>query len=61
MGNKMDKFFMWFDRNRNTIGYTIGGLCLFSAGLDYIIGDTMNAIMFTIMGVVVTFDVWSTR
>lgn len=57
----MDKFFMWFDRNRNAIGYTIGGLCLFSAGLDYVIGDTMNAIMFTIMGVVVTFDVWSTR
>ena len=52
---------MWFDRNRNAIGYTIGGLCLFSAGLDYVIGDTMNAIMCTIMGVVVTFDVWSTR
>ena len=57
----MDKFFMWVGRNRNTIGYAIGGLCLFSAGLDYAVDDTMNAIMFSIMGVAVTFDAWSTK
>lgn len=57
----MDKFFIWVGRNRNAIGYTISGLCLFSAGLDYAVDDTMNAIMFTIMGVAIGFDVWSTR
>jgi hypothetical protein len=57
----MDKFFIWVGRNRHAIGYSIGGLCLFSAGLDYVIGDTMNAIMFTIMGIAILFDAWSTR
>lgn len=57
----MDKFFIWVGRNRHAIGYTIGGLCLFSAGLDYAIGDTMNAIMFTIMGIAISFDAWSTK
>jgi hypothetical protein len=52
---------MWISRNRHTIGYTIGGLCIFIGAMDYAIDDTMNAIMFTIMGVAVTFDAWSTR
>jgi len=56
----MDKFFIWVGRNRSTIGYSIGGLCFFSAGLDYAVDDIMNAIMFTIMGVAITFDAWST-
>lgn len=57
----MDKFFVWVGHNRNVIGYTIGGLNLFTAVLDYAKDDITNAIMFTIMGVAIIFDVWSTK
>ena len=61
MDDKMDKFFMWVGRNRDAIGYTIGCLCLLSAGFDFAKDDITNGIMFTIMGVAISFDVWSTR
>ena len=57
----MDKFFMWVGRHRDAIGYTIGAMCLLSAGFDFAKDDITNGIMFTIMGVAISFDVWSTQ
>lgn len=52
----MNTFLNWFNRNRVAIGYTIGALNLFTAGYNYAIGETLNALSFFVLGMVLTFD-----
>jgi hypothetical protein len=51
-----DKFFVWFGRNRKTIGYTIGGLNVF-AGVSYLFqGQVVSGITWMIIGGMIIFD-----
>ena len=50
------KFVQWFERNRKTIGYTIGGLNIVS-GLGQIAdGQFWPGIVWLILGVALVFD-----
>jgi hypothetical protein len=51
-----DKFIDWFGRNRQTIGYTVGGLNLF-AGVSYLFqGQAVAGIIWLIIGGMIIFD-----
>jgi len=52
----MSKFLSWFERNRKSIGYVIGGVNL-GAGIGHIFnGDITNGIVYTILGLVLILD-----
>jgi hypothetical protein len=52
----MDKFFVWFGRNRKTIGYTIGGLNLLLA-VNYLIqGQYGMAMLWLLIGGMIVYD-----
>jgi hypothetical protein len=57
----MNKFFIWVSENRRLIGLVIGVLSLFTAGLDYAAGDSVNAVMFLIIGIAIATDAWDTK
>jgi hypothetical protein len=51
-----DKFFVWFGRNRKTIGYTIGGLNLLLA-VNYLIqGQYGMAMLWLLIGGMIVYD-----
>ena len=52
----MNKFLAWFERNRKSIGYVIGGVNL-GAGIGHIFnGDIANGIVYTILGLALILD-----
>jgi hypothetical protein len=51
-----DKFFVWFGRNRKTIGYTVGGLNMLNGIISVAVGDTANGIFWLILGSAIVFD-----
>ena len=52
----IDKFFIWFGRNRKTIGYTIGGLNLLLA-VNYLIqGQYGMAMLWLLIGGMIVYD-----
>ena len=52
----MDKFFIWFGRNRKTIGYTVGGLNLLLA-VNYLIqGQYGMAMLWLLIGGMIVYD-----
>ena len=55
-----DKFFMWFDRNRKTIGYTVAGLNILS-GLSLLAsGQSANGWLQIFLGGVIGIDTATT-
>ena len=51
-----DKFFVWFGRNRRTIGYTIGVLNLLTA-LSHLIQGQLGLMLFwLVIGCMIIFD-----
>ena len=51
-----DKFFMWFDRNRKTIGYTVAGINILS-GLSLLSsGQNTNGWLQLFLGGVIALD-----
>jgi hypothetical protein len=53
-----DKFFTWFGRNRQTIGYVIGGFTLLTALSHYIQGHMGLMLLWSVIGVMIVFDTW---
>lgn len=52
----MNKFLSWFERNRKSIGYVIGGVNL-GAGIGHIAnGDIVNGIVYAILGLALILD-----
>ena len=51
-----DKFFVWFGRNRNTIGYIIGGLNLLVALNHLIQGQYGLMLLWLVIGCMIMFD-----
>ena len=51
-----DKFFEWFDRNRKTIGYTVGGLNLLAAVSYLIQGQYGLAMLWLFVGSMIVYD-----
>lgn len=52
----MDKFITWFDRNRKTIGFVVGALCLVSAVLDIVAGDPIVGVLWLLVGIMIIVD-----
>jgi hypothetical protein len=52
----MDKFFIWFGRNRKPIGFSIGGLAVLSGVVTMATGDVLNGVCSAFIGLVVLFD-----
>lgn len=57
----MNKVLGWFDRNRNTIGYTIGVLNLASGLINILTGDVYTGLLNFSIGVFITVDTWAFR
>ena len=53
-----DKFFVWFGRNRKTIGYTIGGANLLVALSHLIQGQYGLMLLWVVIGFMIMFDTW---
>ena len=51
----------WFDRHRDHIGYTIGGLNLASGLLNVLTGDFHMGLLNLSVGVFITVDTWAFR
>jgi len=55
-----DKFFIWFDRNRKTIGYTVAGLNILG-GLSLLFGGQLtNGWLQIFLGGVIAIDTATT-
>ena len=52
----MIKFMEWFTRNRQTIGYSIGGLNVVNGVLSVSQGDTPSGVCFIVLGLALIFD-----
>jgi hypothetical protein len=52
----MEKFMEWFGRNRQTIGYTIGGINVLNGVASVALGNTLNGVFFIVLGSAIIFD-----
>ena len=52
----MEKFSNWFGRNRQTIGYTIGGLNVVSGLGQLASGQFWPGIVWLVLGIALVFD-----
>jgi hypothetical protein len=52
----MNKFLEWFQTNRTSIGYTIGGLNILNGILGASYGNMVAAVFWIIVGLVIIFD-----
>ena len=52
----MDKFFEWFGRHREPIGYTVGGINLLNGFVGIISGNVVNGIFWILLGSAIIFD-----
>jgi hypothetical protein len=57
----MNKILGWFERNRNPIGYTIGGLNLASGLTNILTGNMHTGLLNLSVGVYITVDTWAFR
>ena len=53
-----DKFFVWFGRNRKTIGYTIGGMNLLVALSHLVQGQLGLMLLWLVISFMIIFDTW---
>ena len=53
-----DKFFVWFGRNRKTIGYTVGGSNLLIALSHLIQGQYGLMLLWLVIAATIIFDTW---
>ena len=52
----MENFIAWFERNRKTIGYTVGGFNLFVGLTNLLVGSGILAIFWLAVGSAIIFD-----
>lgn len=52
----MEKFMEWFGRNRQKIGYTVGGLNVLNGVLSLVAGDFWSGVIFIVLGSALIFD-----
>lgn len=52
----MEKFLEWFGRNRQTIGYTVGGLNVFNGLINLIVGNVAGSIFWLVLGGAIIID-----
>ena len=52
----MNKFFQWFERNRKSIGYVVGGANLGSGIGQIVKGDVANGVMMLVLGLAIVLD-----
>jgi hypothetical protein len=52
----MEKFMEWFGRNRQTIGYTVGGINVLNGVAKVALGDTLGGVFFIVLGSAIIFD-----
>jgi|APGre2960657505_1045072.scaffolds.fasta_scaffold465102_2 hypothetical protein len=52
----MEKFFEWFGRHREPIGYTVGGINLLNGFVGIISGNVVNGIFWILLGSAIIFD-----
>jgi hypothetical protein len=52
----MEKFFEWFGRHREPIGYTVGGINLLNGFVGIISGNAVNGICWILLGSAIIFD-----
>lgn len=55
----MQKFIDWFDRNRRSIGYGIGGLNIGSGLGQIAVGNVPSGILWVVIGAVIVYDTWT--
>ena len=53
----MEKFMEWFGRNRQTIGYTVGGVNLGSGIAAIVGGSVWSGILWLVLGAAIILDV----
>jgi hypothetical protein len=54
--NIMETFFTWFEKNRKTIGYVVGGMTLLTGLADLAVGHVLLGTMWIVIGVAILFD-----
>ena len=54
----MHKFIEWFEHNRKSIGYGIGGLNIGSGIGQIAVGNVPSGVLWVIIGAVIMFDTW---
>ena len=52
----METFFTWFEKNRKTIGYVVGGMTLLTGLADLAVGHVLFGTMWIVIGVAILFD-----
>jgi hypothetical protein len=53
----MSTFLEWFGRNRQTIGYTVGGINVLNGVASVALGDnTLGGVFFIVLGSAIIFD-----
>jgi hypothetical protein len=52
----MEKFMEWFGRNRQKIGYTVGGLNVLNGVLSLVAGNFWSGVIFIVLGSALIFD-----
>ena len=52
----MEKFMEWFGRNRQTIGYTVGGLNVLNGLLNLLVGNVVVGLAWVIIGGAIVLD-----
>jgi hypothetical protein len=52
----MEKFMEWFGRNRQTIGYVVGGVNVLNGVTNVALGDILGGVCFIILGSAIIFD-----
>lgn len=52
----MDKFLTWFSKNRRTVGFTVGGLCLLSSVSSLLANEAIACVMYFLLGVMIIVD-----
>lgn len=52
----MEKFMEWFGRNRQTIGYAVGGVNVFNGLLNIVVGNVAGGIFWLVLGGAIILD-----
>ena len=52
----MNKFLSWFEQNRKSIGYVIGGVNLGTGAGHIYNGDIANGVVYAILGLALILD-----
>ena len=52
----MEKFFEWFGRHRQMIGYTVGGFNILNGLLNLLVGNLAGGIFWLVLGGAIIID-----